>query len=235
MPKDTTTTKRTPDWVTSTPPDNFYSLTMFQNGFGVEEIDDIDRDEYITLKEHLAAMRGYGYAEQMAAFVASQTEKAAFPDGADRVDLEQLALGLDDAQEFYRNYPALVMGVMPVEWKEICKEHSTHEDGPKDAKTSHDSTADIAAPAFKNATDEELKLLQWRSGCLANVSRYLLGASEDGIILLHDIALECNFSGIDNYADSLQMAMDILKEFAHEQGIGMNSDISFVRKPANAA
>jgi hypothetical protein len=48
-----------PYWVTETPEECSYDLSMFEGrGGSIEEIS-ISRDEYIGLKAHLAAMRGY--------------------------------------------------------------------------------------------------------------------------------------------------------------------------------
>jgi hypothetical protein len=49
-----------PDWATKTPADHLYSLSMFENSdASIEEVH-VSRDEYIALKAHLAALRGYG-------------------------------------------------------------------------------------------------------------------------------------------------------------------------------
>jgi hypothetical protein len=43
---------------TFTPPDHSYELTMFENNDSSIQAVSMDREEYIALKEHLAAMRG---------------------------------------------------------------------------------------------------------------------------------------------------------------------------------
>jgi hypothetical protein len=48
-----------PKWVTETPADHLYELEMFESSDRVIETIELTRDEYIELKEHLAAMRGY--------------------------------------------------------------------------------------------------------------------------------------------------------------------------------
>jgi hypothetical protein len=50
----------TPDWVTETPDETTYSISMFDDGgVSVQNIE-ITREEYCALKAHLAALRGYG-------------------------------------------------------------------------------------------------------------------------------------------------------------------------------
>lgn len=53
-------TPEVPEWVTTTPPDHSYTLTMFENNdISIEEIM-LTREEYVELKSRLAALRGYG-------------------------------------------------------------------------------------------------------------------------------------------------------------------------------
>jgi hypothetical protein len=48
-----------PEWVNKTWPDHFYAMTIFESSDGsVEEIK-CTRAEYISLKHHLAVLRGY--------------------------------------------------------------------------------------------------------------------------------------------------------------------------------
>lgn len=56
-----------PAWVNDTPPDHSYSLTMFQNSDSSIQDIELTREEYIALKEHLAAMRGYVKPDETAA------------------------------------------------------------------------------------------------------------------------------------------------------------------------
>jgi len=47
-----------PDWVDLTPEDILYDLAMYNDHGGGQEIE-ITREEFIALKQHLAALRGY--------------------------------------------------------------------------------------------------------------------------------------------------------------------------------
>lgn len=48
-----------PEWVAETPEDSRYSLIMFDTGgTGCQEVD-VSRCEFISLKQHLAEMRGF--------------------------------------------------------------------------------------------------------------------------------------------------------------------------------
>ena len=51
-----------PDWVNDTPHQETYELEMYQEGGTVESIE-MTRDEYISLKQNLARMRGYVVGE----------------------------------------------------------------------------------------------------------------------------------------------------------------------------
>jgi hypothetical protein len=58
-----------PDWVNETPERiETYDLTMWVDGGGIQSVE-MSRDEYIALKQHLAAMRGY-ITPDLAAYVA---------------------------------------------------------------------------------------------------------------------------------------------------------------------
>src|ERR1043166_2560438 len=48
-----------PDWVWSTPWEIEYSLSMINDGGEDTERIDLTRDEYISIKHHLARLRGY--------------------------------------------------------------------------------------------------------------------------------------------------------------------------------
>lgn len=48
-----------PDWLTHTPDETIYSLTMFDGGGTAVQDIEITRDEYLALKAHLANLRGY--------------------------------------------------------------------------------------------------------------------------------------------------------------------------------
>jgi hypothetical protein len=47
-----------PDWITETPDDNTYNLEMWDENETIQSID-LTRVEYLTLKRHLAEMRGF--------------------------------------------------------------------------------------------------------------------------------------------------------------------------------
>ena len=48
----------TPDWFQETPDDTSYDLTMYDSGGGSIQNVELSRDEYVDLKEYLAAHRG---------------------------------------------------------------------------------------------------------------------------------------------------------------------------------
>jgi hypothetical protein len=48
-----------PEWVTDTPEDIYYDLTMIEVYGGADQQISLTRDEFIALKDHLAKMRGY--------------------------------------------------------------------------------------------------------------------------------------------------------------------------------
>lgn len=122
MPTDAAKTNATtsPDWLETPEPDD-YNICMFSDGATIDVVD-VDRSEYLALKHHLAAMRGHGHEEQMREFSANEPDE------------QQLAFRLEDAQDFYRKCPALVMGAMPPEWKELCSIAWKPDDGPEDAR-----------------------------------------------------------------------------------------------------
>ena len=51
-----------PEWVNETPPDHSYSLDMYQNSDVSIQSVELTREEFITLKVHLAEMRGLARA-----------------------------------------------------------------------------------------------------------------------------------------------------------------------------
>jgi hypothetical protein len=59
----TEATETIPDWVTKTPAECEYSLTMYEPGGSSEQEVWLSRDEYEYLKQCLAARRGYGEAK----------------------------------------------------------------------------------------------------------------------------------------------------------------------------
>jgi hypothetical protein len=98
-----------PYWVTSTHPDHEYWLTVMESAsHGVEEIK-LTRDEYITLKAHLAAMRGYRVptaAEAIA--LVNLTESLDLYHNADH---QQVARHIEIARQIYQGHPELIMTV----------------------------------------------------------------------------------------------------------------------------
>jgi len=95
-----------PAWVTQTHPEHTYHLAMFQsNDDNVESID-MTRDEYIALKAHLAAMRGYTVGDFGARIADLNTNG---PEGYSGDDIEQTATLLEAARDFYRCCPELVV------------------------------------------------------------------------------------------------------------------------------
>ncbi|MCU1330624.1 MAG: hypothetical protein JWN34_5994 [Bryobacterales bacterium] len=100
-----------PDWVADTPEDITYNLTMFDALGGPEQNIDLTPDEFIALKEHLAAMRGYGAPQS--AFEAVVMLKAS--EGLNRLDTYELAdeqsaaVLLETTRDFYRCVPSLVV------------------------------------------------------------------------------------------------------------------------------
>lgn len=99
-----------PEWATTTPPDHQYLLEMFESSDqSVEEVD-LTRDEYIALKAHLAALRGYGVsanvAEALWAF--DQCQKLHEMYGGSN-DAQQVIMHLQTARHFYQHLPALVV------------------------------------------------------------------------------------------------------------------------------
>ena len=109
-----------PNWVEKTPDSCEYCLTMYDTMGGSVQTIPMNRKRFLQLKEHLAALRGYRRAEEMAQFAET------------RNDQQQLAFTLEDAQEFYRTYPALVMGEFPPEWNYLVD--PSHPDYPSNDK-----------------------------------------------------------------------------------------------------
>lgn len=98
------------DWVTDTPPEETYSLTMFGAGGGGEQEIDITRDEYINLKRHLAAWRGYttGEAADRVDELVKQIA-AGDTDCTVSATVQQVATYLVEARALYRLCPEAVV------------------------------------------------------------------------------------------------------------------------------
>jgi hypothetical protein len=105
--------KEIPFWVTSTHPEHAYNLIVFESGdSGIEEID-LSREEYIDLKRHLAAARGYtsGDAAERATEIVKEIERLegmGSPDSPS-VDSQQVATFLQTARALYRICPEAVV------------------------------------------------------------------------------------------------------------------------------
>ena len=68
-----------PEWVKDTPDECAYDLTMFDSlGSSIQRID-LTRDEFLTLKQHLATMRGYAIANAGPALPAAPNETSREP------------------------------------------------------------------------------------------------------------------------------------------------------------
>lgn len=65
MPNLDIQTPEIPGWVTAVPPDHSYSLTMFvDNDYSDDEFNlDLTRDEFMSLRDHLAELRGFPVLE----------------------------------------------------------------------------------------------------------------------------------------------------------------------------
>jgi hypothetical protein len=95
-----------PYWVTSTHPDHAYKLVLFENSDGgVEEVE-MTRDEYIELKRHIAATRGYtsgDAAQRVDELVKEMGVRRG--SGLPSPDPQNVAAYLIIAREFYRLCP----------------------------------------------------------------------------------------------------------------------------------
>jgi hypothetical protein len=99
-----------PYWVDSTLPEHAYQLVIMESGDHSEELVELTRDEYITLKAHLAAMRGYKTitaAEAIKLF--GETESLS--DYYNCRDSQQAASHIETARDIYRALPELVLTV----------------------------------------------------------------------------------------------------------------------------
>lgn len=102
-----------PDWVTDTPDECVYDLAMFEGGGGSLQEISLSRDEFLALKMHLAAARGYTTgdpAERVAELVKkiNEAKDQGVSDLPAPGDLQQLAAFLLTARELYRLCPEAV-------------------------------------------------------------------------------------------------------------------------------
>ena len=93
-----------PNWVDDTWPEQTYELQIM--GDTSQELIDMTRDEYITLKAHLAAMRGYK--------VPMAAEAIALVKSTESLDIYhsddyQVARHIEIARDIYQELPELVM------------------------------------------------------------------------------------------------------------------------------
>ena len=95
-----------PAWVEDMPLAPDFNLTMYDHYGGAEQEIDLTRDEYIALKAHLAAMRGYTVGDFQARIADLATTG---PEGYRCSDLQQIASHLETARDFYRHCPDLVV------------------------------------------------------------------------------------------------------------------------------
>ena len=99
-----------PWWVDDTTAEHTYKLIVFENGdYGKDENIDVSRAEFIALKKHLAAMRGYRVGD-VATESAVVAEMHKLPESYKRArDAQQSARHLQTAREIYRHCPDLVV------------------------------------------------------------------------------------------------------------------------------
>lgn len=101
-----------PDWVNDTPPEARYDLTMYVDRGDGQEIN-ITREEFIELKRHLAAVRGYvpGGSEGVKDLLDDLVkELGQDPSSTIIADKQQVAFHLVVAREIYRRCPEAVVG-----------------------------------------------------------------------------------------------------------------------------
>ena len=91
-----------PEWVNETPEECTYDLTMDDgDGSNIQDVE-LTRDEYLALKKHLAAMRGYTVPE-------FRTLIGNGPEGYNASDEQQVASHLETARDWYLHCPELVV------------------------------------------------------------------------------------------------------------------------------
>jgi hypothetical protein len=99
-----------PTWASHTPSDTEYRLIAFVDCSGEQDID-MSREEFITLKAHLAAMRGYSAPTVTEAIAQMKVdpwlETYSGIGGSD--DQQQSARHLETARDLYHAVPHLVL------------------------------------------------------------------------------------------------------------------------------
>jgi hypothetical protein len=92
-----------PIWVTETLPELIYQLIVWEGDGSEGESVDLTRNEYIALKAHLAAMRGYKTITPIEAIKLVGD----FCDAGSRDSARHLQI----AREIYQGHPELIMNV----------------------------------------------------------------------------------------------------------------------------
>lgn len=101
---------KTPDWVNDTPPDNEYRMSVASDcQLANLETIDLSREEYIALKAHLAAIRGYASAGKLEDRLAEVTDQIESSSTIITPGLDQVTSHLQSAREMFRRCPDLVM------------------------------------------------------------------------------------------------------------------------------
>jgi hypothetical protein len=97
-----------PGWVENTPQEQAYELSMFDSDDNAQQIE-MSREEFIALKAHLAALRGYRIGdlrERLTALVLESNPNQDQPIGD---DLQQTAELVRIARLYYERCPDLVV------------------------------------------------------------------------------------------------------------------------------
>jgi hypothetical protein len=102
-----------PDWAEFTPESPTYDLIMFDGGGASEQEVALTRDEFLALKRHLAAMRGYTAAEPMTHIgvitLARDRASAEGETGLPEKSPQQIASYLQVARWLYLHCPEAVV------------------------------------------------------------------------------------------------------------------------------
>jgi hypothetical protein len=103
-----------PDWVEGTPVEPSYSLAMFDNEGNTPQEIDVTRAEYVALKRHLAAIRGYRCPDPadvhgMETILKDLATEFTYSDGSgiDK-DISQIARHVMVARDIFRRTPDLI-------------------------------------------------------------------------------------------------------------------------------
>ncbi len=98
-----------PDWVEETPHDTLYTLEMYEGTGGSAQEVTLSREEFIELKRHLAAVRGYTAGDAAARVADLSKEIGLDKDATVPADSQQVARYLIAARELYRRCPEAVV------------------------------------------------------------------------------------------------------------------------------